>query len=111
MSSKVAVLAAALALSSPVFADKPSKSTQTVAKAPASKTVPNRTPQTSTNLGGTAHSGTAANGGIIAGVQMMMLKDAKNNNADQKKEAQAARGSTSKGAKFPGNLTVIPPKK
>jgi hypothetical protein len=105
MSSKVALLAVALVLSAPVFADKPPKSTQTITKAPASKNASNKTPKTSPNLGGTANSG------VINETMTMMQKDAKANNASQRKEAQAAAGSTRGAHKVPGSLTSIPPKK
>jgi hypothetical protein len=42
---------------------------------------------------------------------MPMLKNAKDNNADARKEAQAAGSSTPGGHKVPGNLIASPPKK
>jgi len=105
MSSKVALIAAAIALSSPVFADNPPKPTPAIAKASASKSPPNKSSKTLTNLGGTANSG------IISALQMPMLKNAKDNNADARKEAQAAGSSTPGGHKVPGNLIASPPKK
>jgi len=113
MLSKVTLLAAALALSLPAFAEKPPKLTQTIAKPPASKSAPksgsknasNRSSKTLTTFGGTPNSG------VIGSVEMTMVKSAKASNADQKKEAQVARGSTHGGDKVPGNPTVIPPEK
>jgi len=113
MLSKVALLAAAKAISSPVLADNPSKPTPTIAKASASKSLPNKPSKTLTRFGGTANSGTigTANGGVIGALQMATLKNAKANNADQRKEAQAARGGTRGGDTVPVNLTAIPPNK
>jgi hypothetical protein len=107
MLSKVALLAAALALSLPVFADKPLQPTQTIAKPPASKTASTIASKSAP----TSVAGTEQNSGIIGEVSLMMWKNGKNNNADQKKEAQAAGGRTRKRGKVPGNLTVILPKK
>jgi hypothetical protein len=110
MLSKIALLAAALALSLPVYADKPSTPTQTIAKPPASKSAPKRASKSS----GTTVQNFSVNQGsgvIKSGLYMSMWKNGKNNNADQKKQAQAARDSTRKADKVPGNLTVIPPKK
>lgn len=113
MLSKVTLLATALALCLPAFADKPSKPNQTIAKPPASKNAPkggskNAPSRSSTTL---APSGYTPNGDLIAGATMSMWKGAKTNSADQKKQAQAAGGSTRKADKVRGNLTVIPPKK
>ncbi len=113
MLSKVTLLAAALALCLPALADEPSKPTQTIAKPPASKgaqkngskNASNSSSKSLTNFGGTPNSG------VIDSVEMTMVKNAKNNNADQKKQAQAARGSTRGGEKVPGKPTVIPPEK
>jgi len=109
MLSKVTLLAAALALSLPAFAEKPPKLTQTIAKPPASKSGSkngsNRSSKTLTTFGGTP------NGAVIGSVEMTMVKSSKASNADQKKEAQVARGSAHGGDKVPGNPTVIPPKK
>jgi hypothetical protein len=106
---KVALLAAALALASPGFANKPSKPRQATTTVPAPKSVATTTSKTS-NLGGGAIGGTA-NSGIIGEVTMEMQKDAQENQAAARKEAQGARGNTRGGQKVTGNLTVTPPKK
>jgi len=118
MNNKVALIAAALALalSLPAFADKPSKSTQNIAKPRPSKGASTGTSLTSASKGlgnfrGTVNSGGTANGSMIGAVEMAMLKQAKSNNADAKKEAQAAQGGTHGLKKGRGDLTAIPPQK
>jgi hypothetical protein len=101
MPSKVVLLAAALVLSLPVFADEPLKPTHKIAKPAA----PNGASNTSGVSGGTA------NGDLIGGVTMAMQKDAKENQADQRKAAQAPRGSKRSGDKVPRTRTVNPPEK
>jgi hypothetical protein len=115
MLSKAALLAAALALSLPVYADNPSTPTQTIAKQPAFKSSSKSAPKSSSKSSGKSiptFSGTMnGDGMMVDAVSMAMWKNGKNNNADQKKEAQAAGGSARKADKVRGNLTVIPPKK
>ena len=113
MLSKVTLLAAALALSLPAFAEKPPKLTQTIAKPPASKSAPKSGSKNASNSSSNslAHFGGTPNGGVIGSVEMTMVKNAKNNNANQKKQAQAARGSTRGGETVSGKPTVIPPEK
>jgi len=117
MLNKVTLLATVLALSLPALADKPSKPTQTIAKPPASKSVPKSAPKSGSKNASIGSSksltnfGSTPNSGLIGSVDMTMVKNAKSNKADQKKEAQAARGSTRGSDKVPGNPTVIPPEK
>jgi len=86
MVQNIVLLAAALALSLPAFADKPSKSTQTIAKPHASKSA-------STGASKTLENGATANSGVIGDVYMMTVKNAKANNSDQRKAAQAHRAA------------------
>ncbi len=111
MLSKAALLAVALALSLPVYADKPATPTQTVAKQPASKSAPKSSSKSSGKSLQTFSGSMNGDGTTAGAVSMSMWKNAKNNNADQKKQAQAVGGSTRKADKVRGNLTVIPPKK